>query len=101
MTFIHVEVFIATKTLSGIKETFSFEELQRFIQQKFGDTRAGVATHISALCVANAPLNHPTGYNYLWRINLGEYRAFRPGIDQPHPDRRNDRTHPERKDLPP
>jgi hypothetical protein len=50
--------------------------------------------------VANASLNHPSGDYYLWRLSAGEFRPFRPGLDQPHPDQPNARTQPERKHLP-
>jgi hypothetical protein len=55
---IHVEVFIASRILGQRQGTFTPEELKKFILTEFNDSRSGVQTHVSAECVANAPLNH-------------------------------------------
>ena len=88
-TKIHVEVFVAAQLLGRSQGTFMAEDLRREIEQRFGDTRPGVNTHVSAHCVANAPKNAATVYNYLWRLEQGRLRAFDPTTDQPHPTRAN------------
>jgi hypothetical protein len=80
--------------------SFSTDDLLQFVKKEFGDTRPGVMSHASAVCIANAPLNHPNGYNYLWRTGHAELRLFRPGIDIPNPDRGKDQTQPRREDVP-
>jgi hypothetical protein len=97
---IHVEIFIASRILGRNKPSFSVGELLGFTQKEFRDTRSGVGTHVSAVCVANAPLNHPTGYNYLWRVERDELRPFRPGADHPDPERVNYPTQPQTDDVP-
>lgn len=97
---IHVEVFIASKILGKNQPKFSKNDLMRFIHNEFKDDRPGITTHISSSCVANAPLNHASGYNYLWRENTGEYRCFHPGNDLPKPERVNDRYQPLRENVP-
>lgn len=97
---IHVEIFVASRILANNRPSFSTDDLLRFIEKEFGDTRSGVRTHATAVCIANAHLNHPTGYNYLWRTGHAELRLFRPGIDLPNPDRVRDRTQPRREDVP-
>lgn len=97
---IHVEVFIASRILGRNQTSFSTEDLIRFIQKEFGDSRPGVTTHVSAVCIANAPLNHAIGYNYLWRLDHGNLRAFQPDVDIPKLERRNHQTQPEAKDVP-
>lgn len=97
---IHVEVFIGARILGGNRPTFSSGELIQFVQNEFGDMRPDVGTHVSAVCVANATLNHPTGYNYLWRIERDALRLFRPGYDTPHSGRENHMTQPQAADVP-
>ncbi len=57
---IHVEVYLAARALAKHQDSFTPEELRREVERRFGDTRPGVQTHISAHCVANAPKNAPT-----------------------------------------
>lgn len=97
---IHVEIFVASRLLELQKGTFSAEELVTFIEERFKDTRHGVKTHASAVCVANSPLNFAIGHNYLWRIGRGTYRCFRPASDQPNQDRIAHNTQPEIEDVP-
>jgi hypothetical protein len=97
---IHVEVFIASRILGQNQGTFSPDDLMRFIRKEFHDERPGIPTHVTAACVANAPLNHTSGYNYLWRVGPGLMRVFRPGQDHPETERVKDRVQPEREDLP-
>ena len=100
MLTIHTEVFLAARLLSRRKTTFTSQELRDKIEEEFGDTRPGVATHISAHCVANAPKNSPVTSNYLWRVDWGRYRLFDPQADHPLPSRKGDRTHPDRAGVP-
>jgi hypothetical protein len=97
---IQVEVFIGSRILGKNQPSFSTEDLLRFIQREFGDSRPGVTTHATAVCIANAPLNHPTGYNYLWRLGYGDLRPFRPGFDKPNPERDTHQTQPKIEDVP-
>ena len=97
---IHVEVFIASRILGKNQTSFSTEDLIRFIQKEFGDNRPGVTTHATAVCVANAPLNHAVGYNYLWRLGHGDLRPFQPGLDKPNPERDKHQTQPRTEDVP-
>jgi len=97
---IHVEIYLASRILAQNNPTFSTRELLDFIYREFRDDRSGIKTHLSAVCIANAPLNHSNGYNYLWRLSPGELRPFRPGHDLPHPDRRGAPTQPQRADVP-
>jgi len=99
-TRMHVEVFIAARLLAQRTDTFSVAALRREVEVKFGDTRSGVTTHISAHCVANAPKNAATVYNYLWRLPSGELRPFDSRRDHPHPSRVDARTVPDRRDVP-
>lgn len=97
---IHVEVFVASQLLGRHQETFTTRELRREIERRFGDTRPGVNTHISAHCVANAPQNAATVHNYLWRLDRGLLRAFDPATDRPHPTRTDAACTPDRHDVP-
>lgn len=97
---IHVEVFIASRILGQRKGAFSPQEVIDFIDHKFRDQRSGVRTHTTAVCVANAPLNHPTAYNYLLRTEHATLRVFKPGIDLPSPGKEKARVYPEREDVP-
>jgi len=97
---IHVEVFIASRILCQRKPSFSPSEIIDFIHKKFTDDRHGIPTHVTAACVANAPMNHPYCYNYLWRIAPGEYRAFQPGRDQLSPEKKSFRFQPQKQDVP-
>jgi hypothetical protein len=97
---IHVEVFIGSRVLGQNHTSFTTEDLIRFIHKEFGDNRPGVTTHVSSACIANTNLNHPTGYNYLWRVEHGDLRPFRPGLDNPDPERIKHRTQPEPEDMP-
>lgn len=97
---IHVEVYIASRVLDQRQGTFSPQEIEKFIQTEFKDFRSGVKTHISSECVANAPLNHMLGHNYLWRTEYGTLRAYRPGMDRPNKGREMSIDHPRREDMP-
>ncbi|MGC9523053.1 MAG: hypothetical protein ACP5HG_14360 [Anaerolineae bacterium] len=97
---IHVEVYIAAHLLARDAGAFTPEELRHEIERRFGDKRSGVATHISAHCVANAPKNAAVISNYLWRLPDGRLRPFNPATDRPHPDRVGARTEPARTDVP-
>lgn len=97
---IHVEVYIASQILGQRQGTFTSQEIVNFIQTEFHDSRSGVNTHVSAECVANAPLNHALGHNYLWRTEHGIFRVFKPGIDRPSHGREKSIDHPKREDLP-
>jgi len=97
---IHVEVYIAGRLLTQRKSSFSPSEIINFIRREFHDERHGIPTHVTAACVANAPLNHPYCYNYLWRIGHGEYRAFQPGHDQLRPEKHGFRFQPNPEDVP-
>ena len=97
---IHVEVFIASRLLSSELDTFTSAELKERVKLEFHDEREGINTHVSAHCVANAPLNLATGYNYLWRIKHGEYRIFQPNTDKPDPNRVSAPTQPHIEDVP-
>lgn len=100
MLTIHTEVFLAARLLSRRKTTFTSQELRDKIEEEFGDTRPGVATHIYAHCVANAPKNTGVAYNYLWRVDRGRYRLFDPRTDHPHPSRKGGRTTPDPGGVP-
>lgn len=100
MVKIHVEVFIASQMLEKQQGTFSVEELKRFIKREFNDERPGVSTHISAHCVANAPLNTAHAYNYLWRLAANELRSFHAGRDTPVAARLGLASQPEVADVP-
>lgn len=97
---IHVEVFIASRILGQRQGTFTPEELKKFILTEFNDSRSGVQTHVTAECVANAPLNHALGHNYLWRTEHGILRVFKPGFDHPSRGREKSIDHPWREDMP-
>ena len=97
---IHVEVFLASRILEQSQTTFSPTDMRKFIYKEFGDERNGIMTHLTAACVANAPLNHPSIYNYLWHLRQGEYRTFRPGYDPIKQEKRNGRTQPDQDDVP-
>ena len=97
---IHVGIFIASRILGRNRPIFSPQDIVNFISKEFNDDRPGIKTHVNATCVANTALNHPIGYNYLWRIGHGEYRPFRPDSDQPKPERAKHRTQPNREDVP-
>jgi hypothetical protein len=96
----YFEVYIASRVLGQNQRTFSSKDLIDFIRREFKDERPGVTTHVSAVCIANAPLNHALGYNYLWRERHAIYRTFRPGVDHPTPGRENDAFQPNLVDVP-
>jgi len=97
---IHVEVFI-TSRISGKKQgTLTFQDLINCIQREFKDERPGVSTQVLAACIANAPLNHALGYNYLWRIKPGLLRIFHPAQDKPNPERIKHASQPRLEDVP-
>lgn len=98
---IHVEVFVAAQLLGRRQGAFTSDELRREIERLFDDTRPGVNTHISAHCVANAPRNAGTVYNFLWRLEHGTLRPFDPARDRPHPSRRDAASTPRQDDVPP
>jgi len=100
MLTIHTEVFLAARLLSRRKTTFTSQELRDKIEEEFGDTRPGVAAHISGHCVANAPKHTYVKYNYLWRVDRGRYRLFDPRADHPHPSRKGGRTTPDPGGVP-
>jgi len=97
---IHVEVFMASRILCQRKPSFSPNEIINFIHTHFNDERHGIPTNVGAACVVNAPMNHPYCYNYLWRINQGEYRTFQPGRDTLSPEKRGFRHQPQKQDVP-
>ena len=97
---IHVEVFIASRILGQRQGTFAPQEIIKFIQTEFKDLRSGVSTHVSSVCVANAPLNTPNSYNYLWRTKHATLRVFRTGIDLPSAGREHSINQPEWEDVP-
>ncbi len=97
---IHVEVFIASQVLEQQQGIFTSADLKHFIKHEFDDERPGIATHISAHCVANAPLNTAHGYNYLWRLSDSKMRTFRSGCDTPIMERLALSSEPEIADLP-
>ena len=97
---IHVEVFIASQVLEQQQGTFTAADLKHFIRREFKDERPGIATHISAHCVANAPLNTARGYNYLWRLSAHELRSFHAASDTPVMERLTLSSQPEMADLP-
>lgn len=97
---IHVEVFIASRILGQRQGAFAPQDVEKFIHTEFNDYRSGVNTHINAVCVANAPLNHPTAYNYLWREEHATFRVFKPGFDHPSRGREKSIDHPWQEDMP-
>lgn len=97
---IHVEVYLAARALAEHQESFSSEELQCEIGQRFGDTRPAVLANIAAICVANVPRSGGTVSNYLWRLPDGRLRPFDPDHDLPDPTRLDARTAPDPADLP-
>jgi hypothetical protein len=96
----HVEVFVASRLLGERQGAFTPKALRREVQRLFGDTRAGVETHISAHCVANAPKNTGTVHNYLWRLEHGLLRVFDAARDVPHPSRTYAGHYPLGEDVP-
>ena len=99
ITPIHVEIWIASRLISKVKEIFTKKELMAFIGEEFGDIRSGISTHISSCCVANKPSNHPRNYNYLYWVSYGEYRIYREG-DYTHPDKVDWPSQPLLEDVP-
>lgn len=97
---IHVEVYIASRILEQNQGSFTPQDLINFIHKEFKDDRPGVNTHVSSVCIANAPLNHPIGYNYLWRIKPGLLRTFVFGQDTPGTQRLNYECRPKKEDIP-
>ena len=97
---IHVEVFIAGKILEQRQSRFSPNEIIEFIRTEFGDERHGIPTHVTAACVANAPMNHAICHNYLWRIDHAEYRTFHPRRDPLKPEKKGFRHQPYPQDVP-
>ena len=97
---IHVEVYLASRLLARQQDTFTPAALIAKVEDAFGDTRPGVSTHASGHAVANTVKNTGTAYNYLWRIDTGQYRCFDHWQDVPHPSRRNGRRRPETEDVP-
>ena len=100
MTKTHVEVFIVARMLAQRTDTFSADDLRREIKARFGYTRSGVTTYITAHCVVNAPKKAGTVSNYLRRLPSGELRPLGPTRDRPHPSRTGARTSPDRQDAP-
>jgi len=98
---IHVEVCLAAHALAQHQDSFTPAELRREVERRFGDMRPGVQTHISAHCVANAPKNIGMASNYLLRLPDDRLCLFDPTRDIPHPSRRDARTMPDPRDLPP
>ncbi len=97
---INVEVWLAAASLhdAGLA-FFSPSTLVSEIGKLFGDTRPGVQIHATAHCVANAPLNIATPYNYLWRQDEARYRLWRLG-DGVHPTGTGGRTRPDEVEIP-
>lgn len=98
---IYVEVFIAAQLLGKQQATFTPEELQGEIVQRFGDLRVGVKTHIASHCVANVSKSAGTVYNYLWLTDGGALRLFNLQTDVPHPSRVNAAAAPDLREIPP
>jgi len=96
---IHVEIWICASLLSREKEVFVKKELNTYIYREFSDSRHGISTHISSVCVANKRSNHPKNYNYLISLGRGEYRTFKEG-DPIHPSKINSRNRPDPEDIP-
>jgi hypothetical protein len=97
---IHAAVWLAAALLheQGYP-TFSPGRLREEVERRFGDTRPGVQTHVSAHCVANAPKNTTVEYSYLFRTDAGDLRLYRKG-DPLHPSRSGSRTAPDQTDVP-
>lgn len=97
---IRVEVWLAAAMLHEAGHaTFTPGRLVEEVERRFGDTRPGVMTHVSAHCVASARKNSSVVYSYLTRTEDGLYRLFRSG-DPVHPSRSGIATYPEQADLP-
>lgn len=97
---IHVEVFIASQILGRDQGVFSTKDITKFIRQEFGDSRPGIRPYVNSVCVANVPLHHLLGYNYLWRTPLGALRLFNSKVDLPHSGREYCHIQPKLADLP-
>src|SRR3972149_1013580 len=101
---VHVAVWIASRLLGGSGPRrprpgrFTKQELLRLIEDKLGDTRPGLSTHISSYCVASTEAN-PGKYRYLTAVERGLYRVYRPG-DPVHPTKVEAPTHPDPGDIP-
>lgn len=95
---VHVVVWIASRLLGAGGRTFTKQELLRLIEDKFGDTRPALSTHISSYCVASAKAD-PGAYRYLTVVGRGRYRVYRPG-DPVHASKVSAPTHPEFQDIP-
>ncbi len=77
---IHVEIWLAAALLHEAGHpTFSPGRLAEEVEHRFGDTRPGVVTHITAHCCASSPKNSAAVHNYLVRTDRGEYRLWRHG----------------------
>ena len=98
-----IEIWIASRLLSGRKRVFSKKELLNHIERIFHDKRHGLSTHISNICVGNIPIaksGHSYYYNYLFRISSGKYRVFSKE-DIPHKERIGYPTNPILEEIPP
>jgi hypothetical protein len=97
---IHAEVWLAAALLHEAGHViFSSARLVEEVERRFGDVRPGVQAHASSHCVANAPKNTLTEYNYLFRTGTGDLRLYREG-DPLHPTRGGGRTAPDQADVP-
>jgi hypothetical protein len=97
------EVWIVTALLHRERpecEDFSIEEIVERVRREglHGTLRPGVYVHVVQHCVANRSPN-PGRYRMLYETNEGRRRLFRKG-DAEHPDRRDAKSVPARKDLP-
>ncbi len=98
------EVWIATVLLHREQPgspDFSIEEIVERVRREnlYGSLRPGVYVHVVQHCVANRPPN-PGRYRILYETAEGRRRLFRRG-DTEHPERRNGKSTPAMKDLPP
>ncbi len=89
----HVKILEAARSLAQRQTAFVTQDILSEILDLYGEVeyrRHAVSTyltHIQSRCCANAPKNHQTVYNYLWRVRPGVYRLFDPTTDQLHPTR--------------
>ena len=98
------EIWIATALLhreNPDRQDFSLSEIVSRAEREgvTAEHRAGLRPHASRHCVANVPPS-PARHRMLVETGKSTRRLFRPG-DTFHPDRRQGKPHPDRKDLPP
>lgn len=98
---IHVEIYLASRLLAREQSTLTPTEIISRVEAEFGDSRPGVRTQTHSHAVANAPKNAGVVYNYLWRVDTGNYRCYDPSKDVPHPSRLDASSRPSLNDVPP